>query len=161
MKSLPPLYATPSSPTTTRRSKPSIIRRWKKCLRASRVAPDRDDLFVFTYKWFLCGKVDYALRGRAHILCLSPEDPRAYAFFDAQTDWLGKDGILIADERNTPNVERMYANYFVHLTHLADVDVPRGNRSGAKLKVFYCEKLLATIPQPYGKSRQTKFLGTC
>lgn len=126
---------------------------------AERGLLDRDDLFVFTYKWFLCGKVDYALSGRAHVLCLSPEDPRAYAFFDAQADWLGKDGILIADERNTPNVERMYANYFVRLTHLADVDVPRGNRTGAKLKVFYGEKLLATVAQPYGKSRQTKFLG--
>ena len=116
---------------------------------------DRDDVFVFTPKWFLSGKVDYALRGRANVMCLSPDDPRTFAFFDAQSRQLGKDGILIIHERSCDGMEMAYGNLFERMTLLATVDVPRGNRTAAKLKVFRGEKFRTTVPQPYGNSRET------
>ena len=36
---------------------------------------DRPNTFVFTAKWYLSGKVDYALRGKMTVLCLSADDP--------------------------------------------------------------------------------------
>jgi hypothetical protein len=72
---------------------------------------------------------------------------------------LGKDGILIADERNTPGVEKWYGKHFARMTLVATVDVMRGNRVGAKLKVFHGERFQSTIAQPYGKSRENKVLG--
>jgi hypothetical protein len=114
---------------------------------------DRKDLFIFTYKWYLSGKVDYALRGRATVLCLG-DDPRAFAFFDAQADWLGKDGILIADDRFTPGIEDWYNSHFDNKTLLAVVDVWRGQRIGAKFKIFRFENFKKTIVQPYGKSQE-------
>ena len=119
---------------------------------------DRDDLFFFTYKWFLSGKVDYVLRGRAHVLCLSPDDQRSYAFMDVQEEWLGKDGYLIADDRFSPRVLEIYAPHFESITLVTTVDVPRGKRIGSQLRVYRCEKFKATLPQPYGKSREAKTL---
>jgi hypothetical protein len=120
---------------------------------------DRKDLFVCAYKWYLCGKIDYAIHSRATVLCLCQDDPRSFAFFETQEDWLGKDGILILDDRFTPNIEHWYDKYFERITPVMTVDVPRGRRIGAKLSVFYCEKFKKVVTQPYGKSQDEKTLG--
>ena len=41
------------------------------------------DLLVFSDKWYVAGKVDYALEGKLPVLALNTADPRAYAFFDS------------------------------------------------------------------------------
>jgi len=115
---------------------------------------DRDDLFVFTPRWYMSGKVDYALHGRARVYCFSFDDPRAFAFFDDQAKELGKDGILITHERYCNGGEDWYAANFENIKLLATVDVPRGARTGARLKVFYAKHFLSVFPQPYGKTRK-------
>jgi hypothetical protein len=119
---------------------------------------DRKDIFICTPKWFLSGKVDYALHGRAEVLCLSPDDARSFAFLDEQERWLGKDALLITDNRFSEGMEKKLIPNFEKMTLLTTVDVPRGNRIGARLYVFYCEKFTKTVPQTYGKSMETHVL---
>jgi len=119
---------------------------------------DRDDIFVFTPKWYISGKVDYALHGRANVLCLSPDDPRAYAFFDKQAAQLGKDAIIVTQERFCNGEEALYWWHFRGIKPLGTVEVKRGDRVGVRLNVFLGEAFHATFPQPYGNTRETKYL---
>ena len=114
---------------------------------------ERNDLFAFSPKWYVSGKIEYALRGRLPVLCLSGDDPRSYAFFEEQRRYLGKDALMIQNEHYGAGFENLYAKYFERITCLGVVDVPRGKKSGVKLKVFYCEKFISTVAQPYGLSR--------
>jgi hypothetical protein len=113
----------------------------------------RDDVFVFTSKWYLSGKVDYALGGSKDVLCLSWDDPRAFAFFDGQDRYLGKTGVLVSHPRFSEGVEKVYANHFDKITYLGTVEVRRGKRTAVTLKLFLAENFRATVQQPYGNSR--------
>ena len=62
---------------------------------------DRHDLLVFSDKWYVAGKVDYALEGRLPVLALNTGDPRAYAFFDSTERWLGKEAVMVTTTAET------------------------------------------------------------
>lgn len=119
---------------------------------------DRDDLFVCSPKWYIAGKVDYSLHGRANVLCLSPDDPRAYAFFDRQSEHLGQDAIIITHERFCNQYQEHYWRNFGPITHLGTVEIPRGGRVGVRLNVYLGRQFHATLPQPYGNTREATFL---
>jgi hypothetical protein len=117
---------------------------------AERGLLDRDDVFVFTNRWFLSGRVNFALHGRAEVLCLSPNDPRGFAFFTDQRSYLGKDGIFLSTAQFSPTPQQEFAAYFDRVETLGRVVVERGGRPAQTWYVHRCVRLHTTITQPYG-----------
>jgi hypothetical protein len=101
-------------------------------------------------RWFLAGKVDYALRSQAPVTCLIEPDPRVFAFFHSQHDWLGKDIVLVSMRRYIDEPIDAYERYFGHIELIASIPVRRGARSDRTLDVYYCTNFHRTLPHPYG-----------
>ena len=101
-------------------------------------------------RWFLAGKVDYAIRSKAPVLCLIEGDPRVYAFFHSQRDWLGKDIVLISMRPYIDEPIDAYQRYFDRIELIASIPLRRGNRSDRMLDVYRCTNFHQTLPHPYG-----------
>lgn len=108
----------------------------------------REDVFLFTNRWFQSGKVDYAMGGQMPVLCLSP-DPRSFAFFDRPEQWLGKDGILVATNKFLADPGSWYAPYFDAIEPLGTVPVPRAGFVEETLYLYRCRNLHTIYPLPY------------
>jgi hypothetical protein len=106
------------------------------------------ELFVFTPRWFLSGKVDWALGGRMAVLCLHPADPRGFAFWAPPERWRGKDGILVSVPRYLADPRSFYAASFERIIPLGEVEVRRGGRVELVLQLWRCHGL-KSFPVPY------------
>jgi hypothetical protein len=109
----------------------------------------RQDLFVFSDRWFLGGKVDYALQGRMPFLLLNTSDPREYAFFDTPARWVGKEGILVSYRSDSTEVRRDYAEYCAGLETLPPVEIARRGKVERTLHLYRCTELVKSFPLPY------------
>jgi hypothetical protein len=109
----------------------------------------RKDTFAFTNRWFLAGKVDYALKGRLEVLCLNQKDARAYAFFHRQEDWLGKDGILVGPRQYLEDPRGTYGPYFDQIIPMGEVEVRRFGRVEIVLCIYLCRNYRTPFPMPY------------
>jgi hypothetical protein len=109
----------------------------------------RRDLLVFSDKWYVAGKVDYALGGRLPVLALNPTDPRAYAFFDSSDRWLGKEAMMVTTTEDFADVVRRYREYCSRLTEAGSVDVTRKGRVELTLYLYRCESLVRAFTRPY------------
>jgi len=107
----------------------------------------RPDVFVFSDKWYLGGKVDYAFKGTMPFLLLS-DDPREYAFFDSPGRYVGKEGILVS-ERDSAEVAREYAPYCSAFGSLGTVPIVRASRAERTLYLYRCAALTRAYPLPY------------
>jgi hypothetical protein len=108
------------------------------------------ETLVGASRWFLAGKVDYAIRSRAPVLCLIEPDPRVYAFFHSQNEWLGKDIVLVNMRRYIDEPVDAYVRYFDHIELIASIPIRRGNRADRTLDVYRCTNFRRTLPHPYG-----------
>lgn len=97
----------------------------------------RNDLFLISNRWFQSGKVDYALRGTMPVFCFSP-DPRSFAFFGSQAEWLGKDAVLVSTRKFLTDPAEWYGKNFSQIESLGVVPVPRGGRTELELYLYYC-----------------------
>lgn len=112
---------------------------------------DRRDLFVFSDRWYVGGKVDYALKGRLPMLLFNSSDPREYAFFDSPARWIGKEGILVSkrDDRDG-GVRADFAPYCSTLQPMDSVPIHRRQRVEVTLYVYRCASLTRAYPLPFG-----------
>ncbi len=118
---------------------------------------DNDNIFVCTDRWYLAGKIDWALRGKKAVFCFSG-DPRNVAFFNDQKDFLGKDAIYIThDERAPDYIERNFASLFESLTPKNNQEIIRGGVPELTLKLFYGKNFNKPFPRfNYGKGINDK-----
>jgi 4-amino-4-deoxy-L-arabinose transferase-like glycosyltransferase len=116
---------------------------------AQRGLLDRKDLFIFSDRWYLAGKVDYALRGEFPVLALHRSDPRAYAFFDSSERWLGKEGLLVSTRGALGDIVRDYGSYCSSLEAMDRVGIVRNGREEATLYLYRCRTLVRAFPMPY------------
>ncbi|QDU64060.1 Dolichyl-phosphate-mannose-protein mannosyltransferase [Planctomycetes bacterium Pan216] len=109
---------------------------------------DRDDIFVFTNRWFQSGKVDYALKGKLPVACFSG-DPRSFAFFENPEQWVGNDGILVSTKKFLDDPNDWYRDYFQRIEPLEEVPVYRGKHAEETLYLYRCVSLKQAYPNPY------------
>ncbi|MFI5214757.1 MAG: hypothetical protein ACHQU8_09495, partial [Gemmatimonadales bacterium] len=114
----------------------------------SRGLLERPDRFVFSDRWYLGGKVDYALRGAVPFLLLG-DDPREYAFFDRPGRYVGKEGILVSERDSLAAVERDYGPYCSALDSMGSVPIIRRSRAERTLYLYRCAALTRAYPLPY------------
>jgi len=120
---------------------------------ADRGLLEREKTFAFTNRWFLSGKVDWAVRNCMPVLCFTSKDPRGFAFLHRQEDFLGRDGVLVAvhfeGKWYPPDAEGYYGEYFERITPLGEVEVRRGGHVEVVLRLYLCENLLKPYPMPF------------
>lgn len=109
---------------------------------------NRDDLFVATDRWWLTGKVDWALKGALPIMTFD-SDPRNVAFFFDQEDLIGKDAIFFSssDEENALHRTK---NYFKEVKRLPNLKIVRSGVVEMELAIYYCKDYYKEYPLPYG-----------
>jgi hypothetical protein len=112
---------------------------------------DRKDVFVFSDRWYVGGKVDYGLKGRLPLLLFNSSDPREYAFFDSPSRWIGKEGILVSKRDDAHHeVRDDFGPYCSTFEPIGAVPVQRRGRVELLLYAYRCGSLLRAYPLPFG-----------
>jgi hypothetical protein len=93
------------------------------------------NIFTGTPRWWLTGKVDWALKGKKDITVFNP-DPRNLAFMGEPKKLVGKDCIIISDQEQL-DVNADAKPFFDSVTQLPDIDIVRSGRVEYKLQVYY------------------------
>ncbi|MBD0335395.1 MAG: glycosyltransferase family 39 protein [Cyanobacteria bacterium Co-bin13] len=115
-------------------------------------APVREALeqvsFVFTNEYYLGGYLAMALHPWRDIPVTSfSQDPRGFAFWFDQQEWLGQDALYITLERfhEQPDITNSYRENFAAIEEIAAVPITRG---GAETEVFHVYRATQFL-QPY------------
>jgi hypothetical protein len=99
---------------------------------------DNNKIFAGTTRWWLNGKVDWALKGNKDIVCFN-DDPRNIAFLIDPNKLLGEDAVVI-DQASPDNVDRDVKPFFDSVKQLPDIAIIRNGRDELHLHVYYCTK---------------------
>ena len=94
-------------------------------------------IFAGSTRWWLTGKVDWALRGQKDVVSFT-NDPRNTAFLIDPNTLLGQDAIIIGQDTQ-PSVADDVKPFFDEVTQLPDVAILRSGRDELHLQVYYCK----------------------
>jgi hypothetical protein len=97
---------------------------------------DNPKIFAGTTRWWLNGKVDWALKGKKDIVCFNA-DPRNIAFLINPNKLIGQDAIVI-DQYSPESVRNDVMPYFDSVKQLPDIAIMRNGRDEMHLYVYYC-----------------------
>ena len=105
------------------------------------------NVFAGSPRWWLAGKVDWALRGKKEIICFS-NDPRNLAFLVDPKTLVGQDAIIIGQEQQA-NVDADVKPFFDEVKQLPDVEIVRSGITELHLQVYYCKNFhQCATPRP-------------
>lgn len=104
--------------------------------------------FIVAPHWIDAGKIDYVLRGRLPVLCLSSE-PHHFAFMYNIADFQGKDALIIGRKPIIDNALRMYQPYFTAIEPVGTLAIKRAGIPEFEVKVFYAKGFTGSFPLPY------------
>jgi len=103
------------------------------------------NVFTGAPRWWLTGKVDWALKGKKDIIVFDP-DARNLAFLVDPKTLVGKDAIVIGD-KHQPFIDANVKPYFDSVTRLPDIQIMR-NGPEYTLQVYYCKNFhLSRLPR--------------
>jgi len=113
----------------------------------------RSAQFIFTRDFFLAGQVAMALAPISDrpVTCFS-DDPRGFAFWSNQQQWLHQDGLYITSQRfqTEPMPSQRYGSYFRQIQFLGEVAILRGKTVTERFLVYQAKSLQKIYPWPYG-----------
>jgi hypothetical protein len=96
---------------------------------------DRPRLAVAAVRWLDAGKIDYALGGRAPVLCLGP-DPRQYGLAAPLARYAGDDVLIVAPGRSLAEIEAGFGALFDRLEPLAPAEIRAAGKPVAVVPLF-------------------------
>ncbi|MCS6823984.1 MAG: glycosyltransferase family 39 protein [Cytophagaceae bacterium] len=102
-----------------------------------------DSIVAGAVRWWMVGKVDWALRGKKDVICFG-ENPRNHSFFIDPKKSLGKD-VIVFSRNQQDLVEWNVKPYFDSVTQLPDLNIMRNGVAELTLQVYYCKNF--KIPQ--------------
>jgi len=97
---------------------------------------NKKNLFVGVTRWWLAGKVDWALRAQKELVVFH-SDTRNYAFFSEPLKLQGYDAIVIAQD-HAGTVAGMVTPFFKNIARLKDIEIVRSGIPELALQVYYC-----------------------
>ncbi len=109
--------------------------------------------FVFTNEYYLGGYLDMALHPLRDLpVTAFSQDPRGFAFWFNQADWLGQDALFMTLERfvETPAILDQYRPLFESLEPFTTLALRRGGEVVETVHVFRAHGFRATYRYPYG-----------
>ena len=109
--------------------------------------------FVATTKWWEAGKVGVALGPETPIFVFS-DDPRGVAFLDRGEDFIGRDGVFVAERRRLPYIQATLSAYFTRLGAPEPLTLGRGDLPEQELVIVPAYGLTRAFPVPYPLGRR-------
>jgi Dolichyl-phosphate-mannose-protein mannosyltransferase len=95
-------------------------------------------IFAGTTRWWLNGKVDWALKGKKDIVCFN-NDPRNIAFLIDPNKLVGQDAVVL-DQFSPVSVKNDVTPFFDSVKQLPDIAIMRNGRDEMHLHVYYCTR---------------------
>jgi len=96
---------------------------------------NNNKVFAGSTRWWLAGKVDWALKGQKPIVCFS-FDPRNLAFLVDPATLKGKDAIVIT-QNDTSSIHQDVTPFFDSVKRVPDIIVTRNGRPELHLVTLY------------------------
>ena len=109
--------------------------------------------FVFTNEYYLGGYLDMAIHPLKDLpVTAFSQDPRGFAFWFDQREWLGGNAVYITIERfiDTPEILAAYSPLFETIEPLATVPIKRGGEVTEKFYLFKANRFREIYQYPYG-----------
>ena len=104
-------------------------------------------LFAGSTRWWLTGKVDWALKGQKEVISFT-NDPRNTAFLIDPKTVLGYDAVIIAQEQEQSVIDDVRP-FFDDVKQLPDIAIVRRGVDELHLQVYYCKNFhQSTKPRP-------------
>jgi hypothetical protein len=104
-------------------------------------------LFAGSTRWWLTGKVDWALKGQKEVISFT-NDPRNTAFLIDPKTVLGYDAVIIAQDQQQSVVDDVKP-YFDDVKQLPDIAIMRNGVDELHLQVYYCKNFhQSSKPRP-------------
>jgi hypothetical protein len=94
-------------------------------------------IFAGSTRWWLTGKIDWALKGQKEIICFN-NDPRNLAFLVNPKTLVGHDAIII-DQNYPGNINADVKPFFDEVKQLPDIEIVRNGITELHLQVYYCK----------------------
>jgi hypothetical protein len=108
--------------------------------------------FVFTNEYYLGGYLDMAIHPLVDVpVTAFSQDPRGFAFWFNQQDWLGGDALYITIARfvDEPTILDGYAPLFDSIEPLTTISLERGGEVTETFYLFTARNFRATYEYPY------------
>jgi hypothetical protein len=96
----------------------------------------KNNLFVGATRWWLAGKVDWALRAKKDFIVFN-SDPLNYAFFSNPEKLKDYDAIVIS-RNHERTIKEVVEKFFNKVERLKDIEIVRAGVSEISLQVYYC-----------------------
>jgi hypothetical protein len=109
--------------------------------------------FVFTNEYYLGGYLDMALHPLRNIpVTAFSQDPRGFAFWFNQSQWLGKDALFMTLERfaRKPEIIEQYSPLFEDLQPLTVIPLYRAGEVTETIHIFWAKGFRQVYRYPYG-----------
>ncbi len=107
----------------------------------------RPGLVVGATRWLDAGKIDYALQGRAPVICLGP-DPRQYGLIAPVDDYAGKDVLIVAPRSSLAGITAQFGALFDAIEPIAPSMVLHAGRPVMALPLYLGRRLHGAGGQP-------------
>jgi hypothetical protein len=108
--------------------------------------------FIFTNEYYLGGYFDMAIHPLRDVpITAFSQDPRGFAFWFNQTDWLGQDALYLTLERfaQDPDILAQYQPLFDTIEPLTTLDLRRGGEVTETIHVFKASGFNQPYVYPY------------
>jgi 4-amino-4-deoxy-L-arabinose transferase-like glycosyltransferase len=102
---------------------------------AERGLLDRPGLVVAATRWLDAGKIDYALGGRATVICLG-SDPREYGIVAPIAQFVGADVLIVAPGFTTAKISVQFGPLFESIEKLAPATLLHAERPAMIVPLF-------------------------
>jgi hypothetical protein len=107
---------------------------------AARGLLGRPGLVVAATRWLDAGKIDYALQGRATVICLG-NDPREYGIVAPVADYAGADVLIVAPGFSPARIAAEFGMLFDSVDALAPAAVLHAGHPALSLPLFIGHRL--------------------
>lgn len=94
-------------------------------------------IFTGSVRWWLTGKIDWALKGQKDVICFS-NDPRNLAFLIDPKTLTGNDAVIIAQDMQS-NIDQDVKPFFDSVAPVPDIIITRSGRIELHLQAYYCK----------------------
>ncbi|MBU0519534.1 glycosyltransferase family 39 protein [bacterium] len=111
----------------------------------------REDLFLFTNKWYTGGELAFAVGGKALVTVLNEKSPHAFAFWNDTQELLGQDGLFISTDRYPFQPVDLYEDVFTDYEIVGSISTYRRGREAQIFSIWLCRDLQQAFPNPYLK----------
>lgn len=119
---------------------------WKELEGYLKSSFSKDEIFLFTHKWYLAGHISFAVQGKYPVLCLNDKKSiRGFSIWQNQKEYLGRDGLFICTSKFFSYPESKYSNYFDNIKLIQAIPVRRSNKLVKIIYVYKCTNFKKTF----------------